>query len=122
MKEFKHFELSARLIKRLSAFFPSKIYKTLSPLFYEGQIPISGYLILNGSIQITSKKKLKKIFESGSLIGLNELINKKPSNVSAEVFPNTKVCFLDKSSLCELQKIEDDELQTLLGKLLRAKQ
>lgn len=113
MKELKHIKLSDKLIKKICTYFPSKKYKTLSPLFYEGQIPISGYLILNGSIQITNKKKYKKILMSGALVGLTELMNKIPSKMNAEVFPNTEVCFLDKSSLNEFKEKADPELQDI---------
>lgn len=117
MKSLKHIEISSELIKKITAYFPSKKFKSQSHLFYEGQIPISGYLILNGSIQISQKKKLKKILQAGYLIGLAELINKKPITVSAEVFPNTEVCFLDKTTLLEIFKDKESELTTLFQHL-----
>lgn len=118
MKQPMHIELSSENIEKITAHFPSKTYKTNSTLFYEGQIPISGYLIVIGSIQLCKKKKFKKLFSSGTLIGFNELINKSPSPVSAEVFPNTQVCFIDKSTVLEVCKKVDNELAILLKKLL----
>lgn len=116
-----HIELSSDNIEKITAHFPSKIYKSNSTLFYEGQIPISGYLVVIGSIQISKKKKFKKMLSSGSLVGFTELLNKTPSQISAEVFPNTQICFLDKSTILEVCKVVDNELSNLLQTFLVAK-
>lgn len=107
MKNIKHIELSRELLEKIVSYFPTKKYKAQSHLFYEGQIPISGYLIIDGSIQISKKKKFKKLLTSGSVVGIDELLSKKPVDISAEVFPNTELCFLDKSTLLELLKMEN---------------
>ena len=121
MKFLMHIELSRDLIEKIAAHFPKKRFKTNSPLFYEGQIPIAGYLILDGSIQVSKKKKFKKLLPSGSLIGVNELINKIPIQMSAEVFPNTEICFLDKTTLMEVYETADSELLTFLKKIFEKK-
>ncbi|AUN97755.1 cyclic nucleotide-binding domain-containing protein [Bacteriovorax stolpii] len=118
MKFLKHIELSRDLIEKITAYFPTKVYKSHSHLFYEGQIPISGYLVLDGSIQISKKKKFKKMLQSGSLIGVAELMNKVPSPISAEVFPNTQVCFLDKSTLIEIYQKADSDIVNLLKQIV----
>ena len=115
MKFLKHIELNRDLIKKLKAHFAIKVYKTHSYLFYEGHIPISGYLILDGSIQISKKNKVKKIFQKGTLVGMTELLNKIPSTITVEVFPNTKICFLDKTTLLELKEDIDNDLTILLN-------
>lgn len=113
MKQLSHIELSSDLIKKIASYFPSKKYKTQSHLFYEGQVPISGFLILDGSIQITQKRKLKKMLKAGYLLGVFELLNKKPIEISAEVYPDTEICFLDKTTLLELSKSPENELSHL---------
>lgn len=118
MKLSKPIELSRDLVKKITAQFPSQIYKTSSTLFYEGQIPISAFLIVDGSIQISKKKKFKKLLSSGALLGLSDLFNKNPSSISAEVFPNTEVCFLDRTTILELCTKVDTELATLMRELL----
>lgn len=118
MKRPVHIELSSDNIKKITAHFPTKTYKANSTLYYEGQIPISGYLIVIGNIQISKKKKFKKILSSGCIIGVSELINKIPSQISAEVFPNSQICFLDKSTILELCLIVDSELSRLLQNIL----
>ena len=110
MKQLSHIELSSELIKKITSYFPSKKYKTQSHLFYEGQVPISGFLILDGSIQITHKRKFKKMLKAGYLLGVFELLNKKPIEISAEVYPDTEVCFLDMTTLLEVLKSPDNEL------------
>lgn len=118
MKFLKHIELSRELIEKITSQFPTKTYKSHSHLFYEGQIPISGYLVLDGSVQISKKKKFKKMLQGGALIGVSELMNKIPSSISAEVFPNTLVCFLDRSTLHEIYQKADTEMLVLLKNLI----
>ena len=116
MKHQKHIELSPNLIEELLELFPMKKFKSHSFLFYEGQIPISGYLVIDGSIQISKNKKNKKVLSNGAVIGLSELLKKVPSSISAEVFPNTHLCFLDNSTLQEIiagQKKLSDELKEI---------
>lgn len=117
MKSLKHIELSRDLINKITTYFPSKKFKSQSHLFYEGQIPISGYLILDGSIQVSYKKKFKKMLNAGYLLGVSELLNKKPIQLSAEAFPNTEVCFIDKTTLMEIFQGADKELLVLFKTL-----
>ena len=112
-------ELSSSLIDKITTYFPSKKFKAQSYLFYEGQIPISGYLILKGSIQVSYKKKFKKMLSSGYLLGISELLDKKPIQLSAEAFPNTEVCFIDRTTLMEIFQGDDIELLTFFKTLFK---
>jgi CRP-like cAMP-binding protein len=116
MKLHIHTEVSSDLIKKIAKYFPAKKYKSQCPLFYEGQIPITGYLILAGSIKIKKKKK-EKILETGSIIGIFELMNKTPSQISAEVLPNSNICFLDKTTLLEFFNNPENDISSLIIKL-----
>lgn len=118
MKSVKHIELSTDLIDKITAYFPSKKFKSQSHLFYEGQIPISGYLVLDGSIQVSYKKKFKKMLNAGNLIGIKELFDKKPIQLSAEAFPNTEICFIDKTTLMEIFQGPETELLLLFKALV----
>lgn len=122
MKSLKHIELSSDLVKKISTYFPSKKFKAQAHLFYEGQIPISGFLILEGSIQITKKNKFKKLISKNNLIGLFELLSKKPISLSAEAFPNTEVCFLDQTTLLEIFKEPHSELAAFFKSLIEKNQ
>ena len=86
-------------IKKISS---QKKYSVQSPLFYEGQIPIVAYLIIDGGIQLIKNKKIKKTLKPGSLIGLSELMTNSPSKLSALVQPESTLCFLDKSTIKEI--------------------
>ena len=67
-------------IKKVS---PPKKFTISSPLFYEGQVPIVAYLLIEGCIQLLKNKKIKKIIKPGSLIGLDELMTNSPAKLSA---------------------------------------
>ena len=99
-------------IKKLS---PQKKYSTCSPLFYEGQIPIVAYLLIDGCIQLLKNKKIKKILKPGSLIGLNELMTNTPSKLAAMVQPESTLCFLDKSTILEILHDNKSALSFLLS-------
>lgn len=114
MKHQKHIELSPEQVEEIRTHFSSKKFKSQSYLFYEGQIPISGYLILDGTIQISANNKYKKILTNGTIIGVHELLKKEPIMISAEVFPNTELCFLDKSTMQEMLENENQELSKVL--------
>lgn len=114
MKFIKHIDLSRSLIEKLKVHFPIKVFKSHSHLFYEGHIPISGFLIIDGTIQVSKKNKLKKLLSKGTLVGLRELLSKTPSNISVEVFPNTEVFFLDRSTVLELKENGNSEIKSLM--------
>jgi CRP-like cAMP-binding protein len=100
-------------IKKIST---SKKFTINSPLFYEGQIPVVAYLVLNGCIQMLKNNKIKKILKPGSLIGLNELMTNSPSSLSAEVKAESTLCFLDKSTILEIIEEESSLLAVLFKK------
>lgn len=114
MKALKYIELSSDLVKKIVTTFPSKIFKSQSHLFYEGQIPISGFLIVDGSIKISNKKRFHKILKTGTLLGVGELMNREPINISAEAFPNTVVCFIDRTTLLEMHERGLDDVYNIL--------
>lgn len=90
------------LIKELS---PMRKFDLTSPLFYEGQVPIVAYLLVDGSIVLFKKKKIKNILKAGSLVGLNELLSNSPSKLSAQVSADSILCFLDKSTMLEYPEL-----------------
>ena len=98
-------------IKNLSS---QKKFLINSPLFYEGQIPIVAYLIIDGSIQLLKNSKIKKILRAGSLIGLNELMTNSPVKFEALVQAESTLCFLDKSTILETLREENSSLANLL--------
>ena len=97
-------------IIEIKKFSPPKKFSINSPLFYEGQIPVVAYLLLDGCIQLIKNKKIKKTIRPGCIIGLNELMNNSPAKLSALVQAESTLCYLDKSTI---QEILHDEHATL---------
>jgi CRP-like cAMP-binding protein len=118
MKIMNHIEVSKSLIKIIVTRFPTKIFKLNTTLFYEGHIPISGFLIIEGSILISSKNNFKQVLTAGTLLGISDLIGKNPSNIQADVLPNSEICFLDKSTIQEVSQKNDSELSIFLCQLM----
>ena len=111
MKIIEKIKITKKLKDDISQYFTQKFFQTKSPLFYQGQIPLSGFFILKGSVEIYKSKKNKKVFESGTLFALNECINKIPTLYNAEVLPESEIFILDQSTIKEL--LEDDKSTTL---------
>jgi CRP-like cAMP-binding protein len=115
MKWIKHIHLSETLIDKLKKTSSTiKTFSLKSPLFYEGQTPIVAYLILKGSIQLSRNKKICNTLRPGTLLGIEEVIEKKSSDVSAEVLGNSTLCFLDRSTLLEIKKGDNVVLESIL--------
>lgn len=88
-------------------------FSTEAHLFYEGQIPIVAYLIIEGNIQLQKKKKIKHTLSTGCVVGIEELIKNLPSKLSAKVLADSVICFIDKSTLKEILKDPQSGLKEL---------
>ena len=113
MSKFNSISLKNKVIIEIKEISSKKKFLVSSPLFYEGQIPIVAYLLLDGHILLLRKKKIKIILNPGSLIGLNELMSNSPSTHSAEVQAESTICFLDKSTIMEVINKNDSSLAIL---------
>ena len=121
MKTNTHIEISKDILDQILSYFPSKKYKVQSHLFYEGQVPISGFLIINGAVKISNGKMFSKILSTGTIVGIDEHINKRPIPLSAEVYPNTEICFIDKGTLMDLFTHTNNEIARYFKKLCELK-
>jgi CRP-like cAMP-binding protein len=108
-------KLESRVISEITKISQKKKFLVNSTLYYENQIPIAAYLLVEGCIHLLKNKKIKKILKPGSLIGLNELIENSPSKISAQVQADSTLYFLDKSTLIETLKLENSELSIFLN-------
>jgi CRP-like cAMP-binding protein len=113
MSTINSIKLESDIIAEIKKLSPQKKFSIGSPLFYEGQIPIVAYLLLEGGIHLLKNKKIKKILKPGSLIGLNELMSNSPAKLSALVQAESTLCFLDKSTILEII-LEDSTLADIL--------
>ncbi len=71
-------------------------------LFYEGQVPIVAYLIVEGAIELFKNRRIKTVLKAGALIGLKELMQNSPVPLEAKVGPNTQLIYIDKSTVHEI--------------------
>lgn len=117
----KLIQLDREQIEKITKLFQSKNFESQTSLFYEGQTPVVAFLIVEGSVNLVKNKKIKSTLHEGSLIGLKELMNNKPSHVSAEVTANTSLCYLDKSTIIEIIKNQKNELSSLFKSICELK-
>ncbi len=71
-------------------------------LFYEGQIPIVGYIIIDGEVTLLKNKKVKNILKKGFIFGIRELYHNGVVLLEAKVSPMTQLLYIDKSLLLEI--------------------
>ena len=111
-------KLEPHTIEQLIKIAPLHTYSAQSDLFYEGQTPVVAFLLIKGQVQLVKKKKVRKILNPGDLIGLRELIEHSPFPLSAQILPNTEVCFLDKSTIFDILNASDDHLSEIIKEIL----
>ncbi|MFA6236356.1 MAG: cyclic nucleotide-binding domain-containing protein [Bacteriovorax sp.] len=114
MKKLNFIALENKIIAEITKFSPLMKFPADAPLFYEGQIPIVAYLLIDGCIHLFKKKKQKKSLKAGSLIGYSEMMNNSPSELTAQIQADSTVCFLDKSTIIEILKGDDSQLAAFL--------
>lgn len=111
--------LDTKTIDEISSHTQSHTYPLQIELYYEGQVPIVGYLLIEGHIQLIKNKKVKSILSKGTLLGVHELMTNSPAEYSAQILPNTKVCYLDKSTILEfIHEHDSEEVGMLFKKLM----
>ncbi len=104
-------EVSPQQIKAFARFTEPRIFQTASDIVYPGQIPIVGYLILEGEILLIKNKKIIERVTAGNVFGVVELMNNKPIKYTARIAPNSKVYILDRSTIKEIiQEVEGSYL------------
>lgn len=114
MSKTNTIKLESNAISEIKKLSKQTKFSISSPLFYEGQIPIVAYFLLDGCIKLFKNKKIKKILKPGSLIGLNELMTNSPAKLSAHVQAESILCFLDKSTIQEMIHKENSSLGQIL--------
>lgn len=63
------------MIKVLKEFVSSREYKSDTDIIYKGHIPYSGFLLIDGCIELEFSKKKMIIIDDASIIGVRELMN-----------------------------------------------
>jgi CRP-like cAMP-binding protein len=114
-------KLNQKNIEKLKTFCRVQLLCSPTPLFYQGQIPMVGYLVLDGAVNLLKNKKVKSHVHTGDIIGVKELIKHTPSTVTAETVANTTICYLDRSTVQDIIKSGDSELSAFFHGLLESK-
>lgn len=105
--------LNSRDLALWSQILPSHRFPVCAELFYEGQIPHVGHIVLNGSIELLRNNRLIKTIRSGGVIGIRELLNNRPINVTARITSFSEVLILDRSTLQEIATNANHDLNSL---------
>lgn len=108
-KKAEVIQISDETAKKLIKYGHVHTFPVESDLFYEGQVPFVAYLIVEGNVHFTKKRRNKGTATAGSLIGFKELYFHTPSTIAARVFPGTKVCYLDRSAILEIMESVETE-------------
>lgn len=112
--------LDKKELERIKKTLPECEFRNKTYLFFEGQVPTVGTLLIDGDIQLVKKKKIIKKLTEGTLIGVGELMQNIPSQVGALINEGTKVCLFDRSSIKEfLSNGPECEISTLLSQIIK---
>lgn len=117
MKKIHFIKLSEKAIKSLKKIATFKSYSTKTPLHYQGQTPIVAYLIIKGSILLQKRSEIVHKLSKGSIVGFREFFMNTPSKYTATVLEKSEICYIDKSTILEIQKSENTEFRTLYKEL-----
>lgn len=101
------YEATNKVLEKLELICTPREFHIATDLYYEGHTPVVAYLILDGKVNLTKRKKIKTIAERGVILGIKELMSHSPCEFGAKVQPNSKICFLDKSTIFEILNCDD---------------
>lgn len=119
MKKVSYLILSEQAIATIKKIAHCKKYSLEAPLYYQGQTPIVAYFISKGNIVLVNKKKLTQKLNKGILLGHHELQFNIPSMFTAIAQKNSELWYLDKSTLLDLMKSKNFEMQKLYLELTK---
>lgn len=81
---------------------PARQFNVAETLVYKGQIPLAGYVLLEGLITLSSSRKVTREVPINGLICASELLNDIALRETVEIAPGSKAIILDKSSVLDL--------------------
>lgn len=96
-------------IKRFAP--PQKFGKGIVTTIYKGQIPISGYVVYEGCLILTDKKR-KSFVKPGQMIFLEDSFFKRSVSFDVLIDSESVIGFLDRSSVLEMTNSKDSILHT----------
>lgn len=105
------------LVKSVGTLFT---YSTDAILFYEDQVPLVAYVLIDGDLLLTRNRRKSIPLSKNTVLGIREVLSSIPSLYAAKIKEGSKVFFLDKSSILELLNFSDQidgELAEFLSSL-----
>jgi len=104
------------IIKDLDEIVSARLYRNDADVIYKGHVPHCGFLLLEGQITLTISKTKKVVLNSGSLIGVRELMNSDPIAFDVNISSNSSVLILDRSTVDDILKSNNEGIKDLFGK------
>ena len=101
------------VISELKKIVQQRRYKRDADIIYKGHVPHCGFLLLEGEITLRLSKTKILTLNKCSLIGIRELMNAEPFKFDAYIKSDSKVYILDRSTVNELLKSENEKLKAL---------
>ncbi len=108
--------LTSKEIEFLKDRYESLRFNNEFDLIYESQIPNTGVVLIEGSMTLLKRKKVKETVPAGSMIGVQELVNNEPLPMGCKVMENSELIILQKSEILEALDDKENELYAIIRK------
>jgi CRP-like cAMP-binding protein len=109
-------KLTKHEIKILKKKFQSLKFNNDFNLVYESQVPNTGFVLLNGELEIFKKKKVFSTVKPGNMLGVYELLNNAPVDHGCKVMGNSELIMIQKSDILAALDDKNSELYDILTK------
>ena len=82
--------------------FEKRVFPVSTELIYKGHVPFVAFFILGGEIELRNGKKTIDILKEGQFVGLENLIDNTPMDVSVVANSKAELYVIDRSTLNEV--------------------
>lgn len=111
----KHLKkLSREEISILKKQFQSLVFNCDFDLVYEAQVPNTGIVLLEGELSLYKRKKLKSHILPGSMLGVYELLNNRPTDLNCKVLSPSELILIQKSDILDALSDKTSELYAII--------
>lgn len=98
------YPLNSEEVAFLLAQIPARQFNVEEALIYAGQVPLAGYVLLEGKITIEKRGSPPRDIPVNSLICVRELLNDMPIRQTVKIASGSKAIILDKSTVLEIME------------------
>lgn len=97
------FYLNIEEVNYLKKFASVQVFNSETTIVYKNQIPTAAYLLLNGEIEISDKRKaFSEVFKKDHLFCLKEIYLHKKIKYNINIKAGSEVLIIDRSTVIEL--------------------